>query len=172
MLSTQPEQLKFKTIYDESHDFLRRFLFRLTRNHEDTADLLQETFLRLYEQETYPDAHKAWLYQTGYRLFIDQWRRKQRVQWVSVESSPLLSDDITPELTYIHLETKALIEANLNQLTSKQRMIFMLKYNEGASYQQIGNHIGCPENTVKCLVRRARIQLCQMAEREGERMLG
>jgi RNA polymerase sigma factor (sigma-70 family) len=172
MSPVKPEEQQFKAIYEESHDFLQRFLFRLTRNHEDTADLLQETFLRLYEQESYPDSYKAWLYQTGYRLFIDQWRRKKRVQWLSVESFPLPSNDATPELTYIRLETKACIERNLNQLTSKQRMIFMLKYNEGASYQQIGNHIGCPENTVKCLVRRARIHLCQMAERDNERLSG
>ncbi|MEX2415279.1 MAG: RNA polymerase sigma factor [Paenibacillaceae bacterium] len=172
MPSTHPEEQQFKTIYEESHDFLQRYLFRLTRNREDTADLLQETFLRLYEQESYPASYKAWLYQTGYRLFIDQWRRKKRVQWVSLECSPLLSNDATPELSYIQYETRAQIESNLNQLSSKQRMIFMLKYNEGASYQQIGNHIGCPENTVKCLVRRARIHLWQMAERDNERMSG
>lgn len=172
MLSTHPEQHTFKHIYEESHDFLRHFLFRLTRNHEDTADLLQETFLRLYEQEIYPDAYKPWLYQTGYRLFVDQWRRKQIVQWVSVESSLMPYDNLTPELSYIRLETKAWIEANLNQLTSKQRQIFMLKYNEGATYQEIGKHIGCPENTVKCLIRRARIHLGQLTERDRDRMLG
>lgn len=172
MPSNQPKEQQFKTIYEEFHDSLQRFLFRVTRNHEDTADLLQETFLRLYEQESYPVSYKAWLYQTGYRLFIDQWRRKKRVQWLSIESFPLLSNDTTPELTYIRHETKVWIETNLNQLTWKQRMIFMLKYNEGASYQQIGNHIGCPENTVKSLVRRARIHLGQIAERDKERMSG
>jgi RNA polymerase sigma-70 factor (ECF subfamily) len=172
MISTHSEQLTFKSIYEESYNYLQHFLYRLTRNHEDTADLLQETFLRLYEQETYPDAYKAWLYQTGYRLFVDQWRRKQKIQWVSVESSSFPHDTITPELSYIRLETKAWIEANLNQLTSKQRLIFMLKYNEGATYLQIGQHIGCPENTVKCLVRRARIHLSQLAIRDHEQMSG
>jgi len=172
MPTNNPEEQQFKTIYEESYVALQRFLFRLTRNQEDTDDLLQETFLKLFEQKSYPDSYKAWLYQTGYRLFIDQWRRKKRVQWLSDESFPLLSSDTTPELTYIRLETKAYLEKNMNELTSKQRMIFMLKYNEGASYRQIGNHIGCPENTVKCLVRRARIHLYQLAELDKERMSG
>ncbi len=161
---------QFKSIYEESYASLQRYLFRLTRNHEEAADLLQETFLRLYEQDTYPTSYKTWLYRTGYRLFVDQWRRNKRIQWVSYENSPIFSNDITPELSYIHDETKSQLERNLNQLTTKQRLIFMLKHNEGASYQQIGNQIGCPENTVKCLVRRARIRLYQMAEGNTNRL--
>lgn len=161
---------QFTNIYEDCYVSLQRYLLRLTRNHEDAADLLQETFLRLYEQNIYPFSYKTWLYRTGYRLFIDQWRRKKRVQWVSFENNSFISHDFTPELSYIHDETKSQIERDLNQLTSKQRLIFMLKYNEEASYRQIGNHMGCPENTVKCLVRRARIHLYQMAECDTDRM--
>ena len=172
MLSAQSEQQQFRAIYEECHDVLRRFLFSLTRNHEDTADLIQETFLRLYEQDSYPVSYKSWLYRTGYRLFIDLWRKNHKIQCSSVEESTQPCPQATPELSYLHHETKVWIETHLNELTTKQRMIFMLKYNEGASYQQIGNYIGCPENTVKCLVRRARIHLCKLAHRDDIRISG
>src|SRR3954451_13720223 len=63
------------------------FIYRIMgSNPEDAADLLQETFLKVYRalDRVPPDVNlSAWLYRIARNCCLDEIRRRKRGQWVT-----------------------------------------------------------------------------------------
>jgi RNA polymerase sigma-70 factor (ECF subfamily) len=47
----------------------------------------------------------------------------------------------------------------LSELTSQQRLIFLLKHHEGMTYEEIAKAVGCSQGTAKKSISRAVIKL-------------
>ncbi|HEY0826944.1 MAG TPA: hypothetical protein VGE40_02520 [Bacilli bacterium] len=52
-------------------------------------------FLKYYLKRTVNDSVRSWLFQTGYRLFIDSWRRKKKQLWLPLASFPEAASDLS-----------------------------------------------------------------------------
>jgi RNA polymerase sigma factor (sigma-70 family) len=144
-------------LYSAHSVYLNKFMFKLTRDQEEAADLVQEIFLRLCQQERLPEHPKTWLSRTGYRLFIDQWRRKQRYSMLQLDHS-LTSRDTT-EQVILDREFDRFVRLLLLRLKPLSRNAFHLRIYEQCSYGEISRLLGCSENTVKSCIRRGREQI-------------
>ncbi len=127
---------------------LSRFMLKLTRNQEDANDLVQETFLRLCQQDSLPERPKEWLSQTGYRLFIDQWRRKQRISRLPLDYFPVPRHD-TPEQAVLDMEFERYVRRLLLRFKPRMRTALYLRLYKQSSYGEVAQLLGCSENTVK-----------------------
>ncbi|REE78737.1 RNA polymerase sigma-70 factor (ECF subfamily) [Paenibacillus taihuensis] len=146
-------------------DNLNRYMYKLTRNREEAADLVQEAFLRLIIQGgEMPGYPKTWLSQTGYRLFIDQWRRKKRITWQPLCESMLCH--ATPEQDVLDGDFERFVRSLLFRLKSLTRAALYLRLFKQSSYSEIAGKLGCNENTVKTHIRRGRAQLAEWLELE------
>lgn len=143
---------------------LRYFALSLTRNEEDSADLVQETMLKAF---TYKDRFqentnlKAWLYTIMKNIFINNYRR-------NVKSKTIL--DHSPNTYYINLpqNTKNAdpntqfsfkeIYEKVNSLEDEYKIPFTM-YFEGYKYKEIAEHLNLPIGTVKSRIFLARKQL-------------
>src|SRR5712692_398916 len=132
------------------------------RNAHAAEDLSQEVWLRAYKAlRTFrgESSFYTWLGKIMINRFLNheraksfQWRgQKTNTQFLSVDSVELDGSAQTAnlELTVYH---KILAEREmqaLTEVTPRQRLIFLLKHNEGMTYEEISAALGCSIGTVK-----------------------
>lgn len=137
--------------------YLRNYMLKLTRDREDAADLVQEVFLRLCRQDTLPPYPRTWLARTGYRLFVDEWRRKRRARGMKLPPEPI--GCVTPEQAYLDREFEDQVDRLLQRLPPRARDAFRLRVHGLLSYGDIAQLLDCSENTIKSCMRRGRAHL-------------
>ncbi|MFC2131753.1 RNA polymerase sigma factor, partial [Bacteroidota bacterium] len=139
----------------------------MTRNREDTLDLVQETILKAFESFENlkdPQAFKSYLFTIASRIFKRQVWRKRLFLHTSgndedaQEFEDLIEPGNNPEILH---DIKALQEALL-KIPDKQREAVTLYEIVGFSMPEISKIQGCSLAGVKSRVQRARKALEQL----------
>lgn len=136
---------------------LGRFLHGATGCRETAEDLVQETFVRVYQ-----NAHRfeprgsaqAWIYRIATNLAYSHWRRERCRPMHGAEGSGALAVIASPpgrspedeRLRRAFLED---MDGALKRLDANKRMVFVLKVREGLTYEEIGTILCCPAGTAK-----------------------
>lgn len=137
------------------------FLYRLTRDREQSQDLTQNVFYRVLKyRASYQPAHpfRAWVYQLARHVYHDHYERTHC-------PDTTLTDLETAERTPAHVraahdqratldQTEALTEA-LTHLPLAQREILVLHRFQGFGYAEIGELLGCSEGAARVKAHRA-----------------
>lgn len=143
-------RLHFRTVWNICLTFLK--------NPSDTADAVQETFLRLVRDGVcfQSEEHgKAWLIHTAKNICRDELRRHRRLELPLEEAQNASSDS-----PYIDETLEA-----LRSLPEKNRIAIYLFYYEGLPVEQISKLLGRKESTVRSDLRRGRDKLKKLLER-------
>lgn len=115
---------------------------RIVGNHEDADDVVQETFIKAYTGlgDFRGDASFfTWLYRIAVNLSLNTIRKRQVLNYL--RDSPLLSrifsleDD--PHQIVEARELESRLERAISLLPEKQRSVFILRYYEDLSYEEI-----------------------------------
>ena len=161
----------FEEIVREHTGKLVGLAWRLVGTREDAEELAQEAFLRLHR--SLPDFRGdsligTWLYRTTTRLAIDFLRReriKRKVFFFRQDNDspdPVeLARDCrqTPGEIFQTQEAMRSLMKSLQNLSSRQQVIFMLRHYEGLALKEIAEHLGLETGTVKAHLHRAVTQL-------------
>lgn len=136
------------------------YIRRLVVSHEDSEDILQETFIRAFKnlwQLRDESSLKPWLYRiaTGE---ISRFFRKNRIHMDSMEEvSPYLLEQLM-DSSYVDYTKEA--EINLQKalltLSPQQRTVFCLRYYDEMDYKEISYITGSTESTLKVAYHNAR----------------
>lgn len=146
---------------------------RLTRNHADAEDLIQDTFAKAYTSfgQFQPGTNvRAWLYRILITTFISSYRKRQR------EPQPAVTSDIPewqptrawpdPTVGLKSAETEALerqvdpsVKLALQALSEDLRTVVYLADVEGYAYREIAGLVGTRIGTVSSRLHRAHRQL-------------
>jgi len=131
--------------------------YSILRNREDALDVVQETFMRLYQKlDAYEKDRnfQAWLLQIAKNLSIDYYRkhharRREMESNRSVEDLHLAAGDhrSNPERS----ELRGVISRCLEKLGERQRLIFVMRHFNGLEYREIAQILGISVGTVKSL---------------------
>ena len=131
--------------------------FHYCQNAQDAEDLSQEVWLKAYQALASfrsDSSFYTWLRRITINSFLNHQRTKSdRAQEPidELESNSYLGPD---ETVYSNVLFRTVMEA-LADLTSSQRLMFLLRHYEGMSYEEIGNAMGCSPGTAKKSVWRA-----------------
>jgi RNA polymerase sigma-70 factor (ECF subfamily) len=152
--------------YDQS---VLRLATNLLRSPEDARDVYQEAFLRVYRNLhtfRFDCSFHTWLYRIVTNICLDQLRkrkvRKEESAVVETSEGPLdrmdtveeEGADANPERSMWNSELRAKIEAALEDLTPRERMVFELRHYQGLRLRNIGEILGASEEAAKnCLFR-------------------
>jgi RNA polymerase sigma-70 factor (ECF subfamily) len=131
--------------------------YSILRNREDALDVVQETFMRLYQKL---DAYErdrnfqAWLLQIAKNLSIDYYRkhnarRRELENNRSVEDLHLAAGDHRSNPA--SSELRRVISRCLEKLGERQRLIFVMRHFNGLEYREIAQILGISVGTVKSL---------------------
>jgi RNA polymerase sigma factor (sigma-70 family) len=143
--------------------FLYTVAYRLTGNHDDAQDLVQEVLLRVRKGlETYrPGSLEGWLSRITTNTFLDETRRRKRRP---VDLLPEEPDRVVPPspAADVALAAEALpdeIQSALRRLPQEYRAAVVLCDVVGLSYQEIGDSLDVPVGTVRSRIHRGRALL-------------
>jgi len=131
--------------------------FSFFHNREDALDIVQETFLRLYQKVHLfrkGQNFQNWLLQIAKNLCIDFHRKtysksKDYDREKPIEEMNLaLADEKDP---YLSSDLRGIFSECLKKLATKQRLIFVMKHYNQLEYQEIAQILGIALGTVKSL---------------------
>lgn len=141
------------------------YLLRSVRNYEDAEDLTLEVFFKAYRalDSWEPKAKfSTWLYTIAANLAIDYHRSKARqpvyvFEDEDVIEARLVATDISsnPEKQLEDKERGRIIREAVDELSSKQKAVFMLTRYEGLQIREVAEALGMAEGTVKIHLHRA-----------------
>lgn len=146
------------------------------RNVEDTYDLSQEVFLRVFRSLSKfkrKSSFYTWLYKIAINACIDYARQNSRVQTIPIEEWALVSESSASEsANYASSPTKALelqelksqIAKAIDQLPPKQRAVFIMKRHQGLSLEEIAKILNRSVGTVKAHLSHATAKLANLLE--------
>ena len=141
------------------------YLLRSVRNYEDAEELTLEVFFKAYRalNSWEPKAKfSTWLYTIASNLSIDYHRSKSRKPVFMLEDEDviekrLVATDISsnPEKYLEDKERGRIIREAVDELSSKQKAVFMLTRYEGLQIKEVAETLGIAEGTVKIHLHRA-----------------
>ncbi len=192
MLSSdeRPDDLGFKTIYEENVDMLLRVAMRISNSTEAAEDIVHDAFGKLVEKKlVFPSGNDAkyWLIRVVKNAAINYAKRKGREtrayeKWWRSEASPVENVEagaltiketgteagIQPsvEEDVLRGETARELRRCLNLLPEKLREVLVLKEYGGMNYKEIGKVLGISEGNVKVRAFRAREALLKRMKGE------
>ena len=137
-------------------DNVYRFIYKNLSHEEDTKDVIQSAYEKLWlnRQNVEAATAKSYLFTIAYNQMIDHIRKTKRISLM--ENFP--EQKAGSSSTQVHEKHRLLQEA-LGTLSETPRSLVMLKDYEGYSYQEIGAITGLNESQVKVYLHRARLQL-------------
>jgi RNA polymerase sigma factor (sigma-70 family) len=136
-------------------DNVYRFIFKNLGNKEDSKDVVQTAFEKLWINRAQVDntRSKSFLFTVAYNQMIDHIRKSKRITYKE-------SFKEESKVTYQnHNSVKKILEEALQKLSETQKSLVLLKDYEGYSYEEIGKITGLSESQVKVYLHRARLQL-------------
>jgi len=127
------------------------------RNREDALDIVQETFLKLYQKISLfrrGENFQNWLLQISKNLCIDRYRKdfgknKDLQSGIPVEEMNISSHN-SPD-PYLSSDLKRIFSTCIKKLAERQRMIFVMKHYNQLKYKEIAQILGISLGTVKSL---------------------
>lgn len=141
------------------------YLLRSVRNYEDAEELTLEVFFKAYRAlgAWEPKAKfSTWLYTIASNLSIDYHRAKSRqpiyvLEDEEVIENRLVATDISsnPEKNLEDKERGQIIRDAVDELSAKQKTVFMLARYEGMQIKEVAETLGMAEGTVKIHLHRA-----------------
>lgn len=146
---------RYNEIVDQFADGLFRFIVKNLRHEEDSRDIVQSAFEKLWvtREKVQQETVKSYLFTIAYNLMIDHIRKSKRVSY--------REDFGEHEKGWVQqpMKSNRILEEAFSRLNETQRSLVMLKDYEGYNYEEIGKITGLSESQVKVYLHRARLQL-------------
>ena len=142
-------------------DGLMSFAISFTKDTDDAADLVQDTLvkaLRCAHNFQEGTNLKAWLYTILRNTYINNYRRRQRIQKIITVTDEISSDQLSHCATNNTAENTCTMD-DINKALAKLQPCYsvpFLRFFEGYKYHEIADELDIPIGTVKTRIHLAR----------------
>ncbi|MEW5701673.1 MAG: sigma-70 family RNA polymerase sigma factor [Candidatus Zixiibacteriota bacterium] len=180
------DRTQFERLVKGQLDSLYRTALRMTRNAADAEDLVQDTCLKAYRYfDRFEEGSnlRAWLFKILTNLFINRYRKESKaptqVEYDEAGEFQLYSRMVdggaalgqSPEKNLFDRLLGSDIEQAIDDLPEDFRIVVVMAFVEGLSYEEIAAALDVPMGTVKSRLFRGR-KLLQKALWERARQAG
>jgi RNA polymerase sigma-70 factor (ECF subfamily) len=153
---------RIEELFDELREPLFRYLLSLSATAAEADELIQETFLRAFDQLRQGakiDAPRAWVFRVAHNLAVNQLKVRRRTALLDPDAWTRLiamnrDPSLGPEELLLEKEKMARLDAAIAALTPTQRHCINLRA-EGFRYREIGEILNLPISTVADTLKRA-----------------
>ena len=151
---------------------VHRLALQITKNHEDANDVMQETFIKVYQSiHTFRQeaAFETWIYRITVNEALNFVKRRERRRETplstteeseydpSVRQKAEMEND--PQVNAEKTELRHWVTKAVNSLSLKHRIVVVLHELEGLTHAEIASILNCSEGTVRSRLHYARKQL-------------
>lgn len=153
---------EFKQRFMPYHRMLYRVAFGLTGNQQDAEDLLQDTFMRMWqkrEQLTSEHVNEAYLIIMMRNLNLDRSRVKTLDTSIPLDSISLPSDQNRPDDKAERRNEAFLMKELIEHLPQKEKDIIRMYLLEELSYEEMEACTGMKQGNLRQIVLRTRNKL-------------
>jgi len=143
----------FDLLFNKYRDRLYRFAFSLLKNSEDSKEIVQEAFFRIWKKRKEIDttkSFKSFLFSVSYNLIVDQLRLRLKDQeyrkfleaYFKSQKFELTNNDDYDKIV-------AQIRHAVDELPPRRKQIYMLSRQVGLSHKEIAGRMGITVKTVE-----------------------
>ncbi len=158
------------------------FALRFLGSKEEAEDIAQETFVKAWSNLSHyapqKSSFKTWILRIARNASIDFLRKKKHVPLSQFEheGENVLAETVPdtgalPEELFAKEESSAALARALEMLPPRHRDLFILYYTNELTFEEIGQLLGEPANTVKSRHRRALLVLRKHLNKDRGRIL-
>lgn len=132
----------FREVYDNYFKLLKHVIYKMVRNHDIANELVQETFMKMYERiETYTvDTNfKFWLVQIAKNTTLDYLRKEQKQLNITVNEDVVenyVDDYKTNDYDHLYKKIERIVTKDEYEIVIL-RIFHGLKFHEIASMLEI-----------------------------------
>lgn len=149
-------QTSFDELYRAHYARITRLCRLLLRDSQEAEEAAQEVFLKLLQASnglSRTIVWEAWLTRVALNTCRDRqrswWWRWRRADTMEGHMWQLPSIEPTPEETTVNREQRERIWQFLRRLSSRQQEVFVLRYVEGWSGEEVAEFLGLSPGSVK-----------------------
>jgi RNA polymerase sigma-70 factor (ECF subfamily) len=175
LLCQKKDKAAFDALMNRHQRNVYAMLYKMAPDWNDTADLAQEAFIRIWkgiDKLQNPKAFKSWMGQIVTNLFYDELRKRPRQTVIMSLDAPMTGDDegesptrdladpaAGPDELYDRQDTKKTVEAAIATLPRQFRTAIILREVNDLPYEEIAQITQTDIGTVKSRISRARTKV-------------
>jgi RNA polymerase sigma-70 factor (ECF subfamily) len=143
----------FTEIYRSYLSNLYRYIFLFTKSEEETREILQEIFIKLWENRqklSEIESFENYLFRTVKNKLLDKIRQiqiRQRVH-LEIKRSRLVSENTTSDQC-AYREYYRVVQQAIEKLPPKRKLIFRLNIENGLSQDEIAAQLNISKSVVQ-----------------------
>ena len=142
------------------------FVYKYTGDVQEAEDITQEVFVKLWKNLKKFDRQKSfktWIFSIAKNASIDYLRKKKPILFSQFENekqenrlvNSLADSNPLPDEVFDKKKISEVINATMEKLALKYRLVISLRYNEQFTFREIAEILDEPINTIKSRHRRA-----------------
>ena len=154
ILIREGDMIAFYNIYERYCKRLYKFVLRYIKNEADAEEIVQEVFVKVWEARSKIDIYssfESFLFTIAYNSTISLFRKrlseKKYLEYLKLLQHLEKAPDLIDEIQFNDLNSK--VQMLLNELTTRQKEIFLLSREDGLSHEEIAKKLDISVNTVK-----------------------
>jgi len=137
--------------------------YRMVGNLEDAKEVCQEGIFKIFRylnKFKKGKSFKNWMYKIVVNASNDFLRKKRRLEDIYAMKKALADNSsLDPEVQFLNREVKATLAYCLEDLSPKERAVFLLRDGEGLSVKEAAAVLGTTSMSVRTHLSRARQKL-------------
>jgi RNA polymerase sigma-70 factor (ECF subfamily) len=157
------DQSAFEALVRETHRSVYGLVYRLVGNHDDAADVMQETYLRVWRglrRFRGDAAFETWVYRVAANAAFSHLKKRGR------DPEPIDPTDLAPIEQPVPEPEEPLdadkLEKALQKLPVAMRTVLVMKDMYGFTLEEIAKQVGATEGAVKVRLFRARRKVADL----------
>ena len=157
--------LALQELFDCHHNTILQSAFKITGNFDDAEDVLQTVFMRLAKREDQVDLDReshSYFRRAAVNAALDVIRSRKLSRNIPLE---VVAEGLEgsagqrPDRLGFSLELRSWLRSALAHLNPKAAEVFVLKFLEGYSNQEIADILGTTAGTIAVTIHRTRSRL-------------
>ncbi len=160
-------------IYDRYEERIFAYIYRRIGDPTLAEDLTAQVFLKMLEairkEKAWNSSFSGWLYRIAHNLVIDQYRKRGRATYMSIDDAPdLVTKEEGPAQTAERQFDADNLRKAIDRLTEEQASVVSLRFLEGYSITEVATLLEKTEGAIKALQYRAVSNLRRLLEHDNE----
>lgn len=152
LASSEGRQKVFPMIVDQYSQSLYWKIRSIVLTHEDTDDVLQNTFLKAWKSlPTFQGKAKlsTWLYRIAINESLDFLRHQKTTTLSSADADLSVANRLLADDYFDGDKSQAVLQEAIATLPDVQRTVFTLRYYDEMKYSEISEILGTSEGSLK-----------------------